>query len=245
MFSACFARLSTNLSGYRLQLLTSSQISKDNCFDWGTHLSKSKHLLVDIPTVKPILERLTSEPEFMVGMVQHDAIITGVIKLTSSFEYFLNDLVSLCMMRNYSLLKKGLKDIQINPFDIVEIDNLKMIRYKYIDIIAHEKCKGELWSKKLKRACSFLGVSEKNYLNSINKTIDSIWKMRNVIAHSDSRKLTFTDQWEILEYTEFSNEDMYINFIIHLIKAVDSLEDLMKSLDNEALKKWPAENFEH
>ena len=90
-----------------------------------------------------------------------------------------------------------------------------------------------------------MGVSEKYYSNSINKTIDSIWKMRNVIAHSDSRKLTFTDQGKILEHTEFSTEDMYINFIIHLIKAVDSLKDLMESLDNEALKKWPVEDFEH
>lgn len=244
MFSACYARLGTNLAGNRLQLLTSCQISTENCFDWGAQLSKQKDLLALIPTVKPILERLNSEPEFMVGLIQHNSLITGVIKFTSSLEYFLNDLVSLCMMRNYSLLKKGLKDIEINPFDIVEMNDLLKIRYKYIEIITQEKCKGELWSKKLKRVCGFLDISNEYYSNKINKTIDSIWEMRNVIAHSNPHTLSFADDGIILKHTEESNKETYIDFIVHFINAADKIDKLLEKLDTEALKKWPAKDFQ-
>ena len=243
MFSACYARLVTNFSGNRLQLLTSYQINKDTCFELGDRLKKDKKLLANIPTVKPILDRLTVESQFMVGMVQHNSIITGVIKLTSSLEYFLNDLVSLCMIRNNSLLKKGLKDIQINSFDIVDMDDLNKIREKYIEIIAQDKCKGELWSRKLKRVCSFLEVSEKYYADSLNKAIDSIWMMRNVISHGNSNRLVFTKDDVMYEHLEVSREDEYIRFIEPFISVMDKLEKMMEKLDAEALKKWPAQNF--
>ena len=179
--------------------------------------------MFNIPTVKPILERLTLEPQFMVGMIQHNAIITGVIKFTSSLEYFLNDLVSLCMVRNDSLLKKGLKEIQINPFDIVDMDDLNKIKKKYIGIIAQDKCRGELWSKKLKRVCSFLEVSDKYYADSINKAVDSIWVMRNTIAHDNSNRLVFVKDDVRYEHLEVSKEDEYIRFVEPLISVMDKL----------------------
>ena len=242
MFSACYARLATNISGNRLQLLTSYQINKDTCYELGNRLKKDKKLLVNIPTVEPILKRLTLEPQFMVGMVQHNSIITGVIKLTSSLEFFLNDLVSLCMVRNNSLLKKGLKDIQINPFDIVEMDDLNKIREKYIGIITQDKCKGELWSKKLKRVCSFLEVSDKYYADSLNKAVDSIWMMRNTIAHGNSNRLVFVKDDVMYEHLEVSKEDEYIRFIEPFISIMDKLENLMEKLDLEALNKWSAQD---
>lgn len=245
MLSACQARWISNLAGNRLQLITSCQIDKENWYVWGSQLKKNEELLGVIPKVKPILERLVSEPEFMVGMVHHNSIITGVIKLTSSFEYFLNDLVSLCMMRNYGLLKKGLSDIQINPVDIVEFNEIKELRYKYIEIITQDKCKGELWSKKLKRVCSFLGLSNKYFSSPINNTIDSIWKMRNVIAHGDSRKLVFDNNGLLIEHTENSTSEEYIKFITVFIKIADELEELMRDLDRETLEKWVAKDFEH
>lgn len=244
MFSACQARLITNLVGNRLQLITSCQVNSDNCHVWGSQLKNNNELLEAIPKVNPILDRLISEPEFMVGMIHHNSIITGVIKLTASFEYFLNDLISLCMMRNYGLLKKGLKDVQVSPFDIVEFSELKEIRYKYIEIIAQNICKGELWSKKLKRVCSFLEVSNKYYSDQINSIIDSIWTMRNVIAHGDSRNLRFVDNGITIEHTEDSINEEYIKFITAFIKAADILEQLMLDLDREALEKWPAKDFE-
>ncbi|OPH47340.1 hypothetical protein BC351_40345 [Paenibacillus ferrarius] len=107
-------------------------------------MKKNEELLEAIPKVNPILNRLVSEPKFMVGEFHHNSIITGVIKFTSSFEYFLNDLVINCMRRNYGLLKKGLKDIPITPSDIVEFTEMINLRYKYIEIIAQNNCKGEL-----------------------------------------------------------------------------------------------------
>lgn len=243
MFSPCYFRLASNLARNRLQLLTSGQISAENCFDWGTQLSKQKDLLSSIPTIKPILESFNSEPEFMVGLIRHNSIITGVIKFTSSLEYFLNDLVSLCMIRNDSLLKKGLKDIQINPFDIVEINDLFKIRYKYIEIIAQDKCKGELWSKKLKKVCRFLDISSTYYSNKINRTIDSIWEMRNIIAHSNPSILSFTDDGKNFQHTEKSNKETYIDFIVYFIKAADKINTLLEKMDTEALKKWPTKDF--
>ena len=242
-FSACYARLGTNLSRNRLQLLTSCQIDKETCYNWGIQLSKQNELLYEIPTVKPILDRLISEPEFMIGMLHHNSLITGITKFTSSLEYYLNDIVTLCMERNYSLLKKGLKDIQMNPFDIVDMDNLLKIRYKYIDIIAQEKCKGELWSKKLKRVCMFLNLSNKYYSDKINNTVDSIWEMRNIIAHGDSSILSFLDDGILLEHTEESNKEVYMDFIVHFIKIADKINELLLKFDKEALKKWPAKDF--
>ncbi|OPH47341.1 hypothetical protein BC351_40350 [Paenibacillus ferrarius] len=93
--------------------------------------------------------------------------------------------------------------------------------------------------------CSFLEVSNKYLSNPINNTIDSIWKMRNVIAHGASRKLSYIDYDTTLEHSIDSDDEVFIKFMTKFIKASDILEDLMVNLDLEAFEKWPAIDFEH
>lgn len=173
----------------------------------------------------------------MARKLRHNLIISSVIKFTSNTEYYLNNLVGLCMKNNTSLLLKGLQNIQINPFDIVNMNDLTSMQFKYIDIIAQEKCKGELWSKKLKHVCRFLTISDKFLSNKINKSIDSIWKMRNIIAHNNSNVLKFIYNDMIFEHSEHSNKEVYINFIMHFIEASEIFWKMLNQLEEEALKK--------
>ena len=85
-------------------------------------------------------------------------------------------------------------------------------------------------------------VSDKYYADSINKTVDSIWMMRNTIAHDNSNRLVFVKDDVRYEHLEVSKEDEYIRFVEPLILIMDKLEKLMEKLDVEALKKWPSQD---
>ena len=46
-------------------------------------------------------------------------------------------------------------------------------------------CSGEMWSGKFKKYVKFLSLPNNLLGETINKKIDSIWKMRNDIAHAN------------------------------------------------------------
>lgn len=240
MISACCARLMSSMTGLRLHLIVNSQITTDNCQSWGESLSSDEALLSSIKKSNSILELMIQDKQLVLTKLHHNAIITSIVDFTSTFEFFLNDIVTLCMKRNYSLLKKGLKEVQINPIDIVDYEDLKELRYKYISIISQSKCSGELWSKKLKRVSTFLSLSNKYYTHEVNKTIDSIWMMRNIIAHGNSRLISFRSKDITYSHSMTSKDDDYNSLIIELLNNIETLVELMRELDNEALAKWPA-----
>lgn len=245
MFSACIARLISTYSGLKLQAIINAPIDANNCLEWGNKISKEK-FFSQIVSVHPIYNRLIEDPSFMVGEMQFNSIKILVVNFSSTLEYFLKDSLRLNMMRNYSLLKKGLKEtnISIDPIDIIEIDDIKKIRLKYINEISNVVCSGELWSKKFRKYIKFLGLPNGIYGESINKKIDAIWRMRNDIAHANTCILSLDYEGVIYKYSSEISADEYTQFTILFIELIDEVIKFLTRIDKLSLEKWEATDGE-
>lgn len=239
MLSACLARLGTACSGLKLQAIINAQIDENNCREWGNRISKADYF-AEIKSVHPIHNRLIEEPQFMVSELYYNAIKSLVINFSASLEFFLKDSMRLNMMRNYSLLKKGLIESKqsVNPIDIVEINDIEQVRLKYINNISNIMSSGELWSNKIKKYIKFMDLPNNLYAEVINKEIDSIWKMRNDIAHANTRILSLNYGEVTHKYGTGISVDEYTQFALLFTKLVDDTMTFLSKVDKLSLAKW-------
>lgn len=241
MFSACIARLIATYSGLKLQAIINAQIDENNCLEWGNKISKEKYFK-KIKSIHPIHNRLIEEPAFMVGELHYNSIKSLVINFSSTLEFYLKDSIRLNMMRNYSLLKKALIESKqiIDPKDIVEINDIDQIRLKYIYNISEHICSGELWKNKFKKYIKLLSLPNDLYEDAINNKIDSIWKMRNDIAHANSNGLLLVYRQNTYKYDSNISTEEYTQFALLFIELVDEVIDFLSKVDRLSLKKWEA-----
>ena len=214
MLSASYARLGSELSGLKLQAIISGQIDANNCLEWGEKISKADYF-DEIKSVYPIHDRLIKEPNFMLSKLYYNSLKSLIISFSATLEFFLKDSMQLNMMRNYSLLKKGLIESKqvIDPKDIVDIDDIELVRLKYIKNISNNMCSGEMWSGKFKKYVKFLSLPNNLLGETINKKIDSIWKMRNDIAHANINILSINYNGTIHKFGADINAEQYTEFV--------------------------------
>lgn len=222
MLSASYARLGSELSGLKLQAIISGQIDANNCLEWGEKISKADYF-DEIKSVYPIHDRLIKEPNFMLSKLYYNSLKSLIISFSATLEFFLKDSMQLNMMRNYSLLKKGLIESKqvIDPKDIVDIDDIELVRLKYIKNISNNMCSGEMWSGKFKKYVKFLSLPNNLLGETINKKIDSIWKMRNDIAHANINILSINYNGTIHKFGADINAEQYTEFALFFIKLLD------------------------
>lgn len=239
MFSACYARLISAFSGYKLQAIISSKIDKTDCLKWAKEITKDDYFN-DIISVHPIHRRLLEEPEFMVGELYYGEIKNLTVSFVSRLEFFLRDSMQLNMMRNYSLFKKALVEsgIVVDSLDIVKFDDIETIRLKYIKYISNKMCSGELWSEKLKKYIKVLSLSKDLNGEAVNKKVDSIWKMRNDISHANTNTISFEYNGSVYKYDSNIKVDEYIKFALIFIELVDECAKFLEKVDRLSLEKW-------
>lgn len=241
MMSACIARLISTFSLLKIQAIMNSQIDAKNCLEWGNKLS-DKRFFKDIKSVHPLHERLTTTPDFMVSELQYNSIKFLAIEFSSILEYFLKDSIRLNLMRNYSLLEKALMETNqvIDPKDIVEVNDIEQIRYKYIINISEHLCSGELWKNKFKKYLKLLGLSKDLSYDPINNKIDAIWEMRNDISHANTKTLSLNYDGRTYQFDSNISADDYTDFAILLIELVDKVIPFLSKVDTLSLEKWKA-----
>lgn len=239
MLSASYARLGSELSGLKLQAIISGQIDANNCLEWGEKISKADYF-DEIKSVYPIHDRLIKEPNFMLSKLYYNSLKSLIISFSATLEFFLKDSMQLNMMRNYSLLKKGLIESKqvIDPKDIVDIDDIELVRLKYIKNISNNMCSGEMWSGKFKKYVKFLSLSNNLLGETINKKIDSIWKMRNDIAHANTNILSINYNGTIHKFGADINAEQYTEFALFFIKLLDETLSFVEKVDKLSLEKW-------
>ena len=239
MLSACYARLSSELSGLKLQSIINGQIDVGNCLEWGNKISKADYF-DEIKSIYPIHRRLLKEPNFMVSKLYYSSLKSLIISFSSTLEFFLKDSMQLNMMRNYSLLKKGLIESKqvIDPKDIVDIDDIELVRFKYIKIISNSMCSGEMWSGKFKKYVKFLSLPNDLLRETINKKIDSVWKMRNDVAHANANMLSINNNGVMHKYGANINAEQYTEFALFFIKLLDETIFFLEKVDRLSLEKW-------
>lgn len=239
MLSASYARLGPELSGLKLQAIISGQIDANNCLEWGEKISKADYF-DEIKSVYPIHDRLIKEPNFMLSKLYYNSLKSLIISFSATLEFFLKDSMQLNMMRNYSLLKKGLIESKqvIDPKDIVDIDDIELVRLKYIKNISNNMCSGEMWSGKFKKYVKFLSLPNNLLGETINKKIDSIWKMRNDIAHANINILSINYNGTIHKFGADINAEQYTEFALFFIKLLDETLSFVEKVDKLSLEKW-------
>lgn len=239
MLSASYARLGSELRGLKLQAIISGQIDANNCLEWGEKISKADYF-DEIKSVYPIHDRLIKEPNFMLSKLYYNSLKSLIISFSATLEFFLKDSMQLNMMRNYSLLKKGLIESKqvIDPKDIVDIDDIELVRLKYIKNISNNMCSGEMWSGKFKKYVKFLSLPNNLLGETINKKIDSIWKMRNDIAHANTNILSINYNGTIHKFGADINAEQYTEFALFFIKLLDETLSFVEKVDKLSLEKW-------
>lgn len=239
MFSTSYARLVLELGGLKLQAIINGQIDTNNCLEWGEKISKADYL-DEIKSIYPIHDRLVKEPNFMLSKLYYNFLKSLIISFSATLEFFLKDSMQLNMMRNYSLLKKGLIESKqvIDPKDIVDIDDIELVRLKYIKNISNNMCSGEMWSGKFKKYVKFLSLPNNLLGETINKKIDSIWKMRNDIAHANTNILSINYNGTMHKFGADINAEQYTEFALFFIKLLDETLSFVEKVDKLSLEKW-------
>lgn len=241
MFSACIARLISNYSWLKLQAIIYSQIDSNNCLEWGKTISE-EDFYEEITSVHSIHERLIKDPEFATGELYYSFIKSLIINFSSNLEFFLKDSLKLNMMRNYSLFKKILADTKtvVNPIDIVEVEDIDELREKYIIQLSEHICSGELWKAKFKKYTSFLDLSKNLVNEEINSRIDSIWQVRNDVAHANTRDLRLNYDKDTYIFNERMSAEEYKKFALLFVSLVDDVIAFLSKVDKLSLEKWEA-----
>jgi hypothetical protein len=246
MLSACTARLLTLLAGTRLQVLLPSEFSESNCVDWGANvrIAASSHSVAG--DIAPILDRLENEPAFAVQDLRWSAATSGIIAFTSAVEYFLQDLVSLCLRRNSGLRKKAFATFQIPALDLENFQTVDQIKLRHIDIIANANTKGDLLSNKFKKTAHFLDITTVKLDSDIKESLDSIWKLRNRFAHANHRsieRLAVTRSGRDSLLLRTSNKEEYTQFALDLCEIFGLAVHFLDTFDQASLTNWQADVF--
>lgn len=130
----------------------------------------------------------------------------------------------------------------IDPKDIIEINDIEQIRLKYIYNISEHVCSGELWKNKFKKYIKLLSLPNDLCEDAINNKIDSIWKVRNDIAHVNSHGLLLIYSENAYKYDSNISEKEYTQFALLFIELVDEVIAFLSKVDKLSLQKWEAKD---
>ena len=128
----------------------------------------------------------------------------------------------------------------INPIEIVEINDIEQLRFKYICEISDHVCSGELWKAKLKKYINLLALPNHLGTEEINNRIDSIWKARNDIAHANTRGLILNYDGNTYKYDSNIGAEEYTQFALVFSELGDDVIAFLSKIDKLTLEKWEA-----
>ncbi|MGE6352923.1 hypothetical protein ACQKCJ_03485 [Flavobacterium sp. NPDC079362] len=245
-FSGPFASFWTNISSLNLQLMISTQFTDQECLDWESSLRVDLQKVNSKINSDPIVERLKEAPLFMLNELRSSFISTTIINFTSTTEHYLKDMIELSLQRNSGFRKKAFVNHKMSAIELEENIDLNDIKKRIFKIISAEHSKGPVLSSKFKKASSFLSIKEEIITSEVFTSLDSIWRLRNKIAHSNKGFIKFFEIDSPVGLIKVSSEpekEDYFYFCISLLKIIDDFTALLNEWDRAVLEKWPANSF--
>lgn len=242
--------MTLGLNRVSLQLLLSTEITNDNCKNWANDLLSKSEVTNTISTLLTTwLNDSTTSGLLAFLTLRSQNLASGIISFTSSSEYFLKDIIIECLRRNLHLRKKGF-NFKKDNFDANSLFSLKNLedynsiekaKIQVMKQLASIFSKGETFSDKFGRVCSFLDLNDEVIPKLLINSLNSIWRLRNKIAHIDLDKVDWvfeTLNGNKIEYNQY-NEEQYLPFVLELIKVIIEIENVFKSFGSKAETKWP------
>lgn len=246
MISACSAKMLTLNSGIRLQLIMSCAITNEDCQKWSNTIKDDSSFDVLMPELKPIIDRIDQESSFAVHLVKRNTVISSILAFTSSLEFFLKDIVGLCLIRNSSLRKKAFSNYKISATDLEKYHTIDQIKKVHIEAISNLQTSGSLFIPKFRKMSKFLGLKDNSDNTKLLKSLDSIWELRNRLAHTNHNSIpdfSFVyGETRFQLHNEITSFD-YNLFIINLCSLFADAIDYLVKIDSDALLKWGANDF--
>ncbi|TDN79362.1 hypothetical protein DET49_13825 [Salegentibacter sp. 24] len=245
-FSGPYSSYLTTISILNLQLMISTQFTDQECLDWEKSLRIDLEKANTAIVTDPITERLKDAPLFLLNELRLSSISTAIINFTSTTEHYIKDILELSLQRNDGLRKKAFSNCNISALELEEFESIDEIKKKLFKSISSENSKGQLFSNKFKKANSFLNIKSHNNGSNIFQNLDSIWRLRNKIAHSNTgflKKLEINTNSGTKVLNKEPEKDEYLNFSIEFLKIIDEFTKFLKKWDNSVLVKWPANSF--
>lgn len=244
-FTGCYSSFATTISILNLQLMISTQFTDQECLNWEKSLKRDLNKSEINIIAKPITDRLKEAPLFLLNELRYSAISSAIVNFTSTTEHYLKDIIELSLQRNKGLRKKAFSERKINAIELEEVETLNEVKKNLFKVIAQDEAKGQLFKSKFKRASKFLEVKNPNIDNNLYNSLDSIWELRNKIAHSNNgfiQELEIKGEKNILITKEPSKAE-YLNFCIEFLKIIDDFSITLKDWERIIMDKWPANSF--
>lgn len=244
-------RLSFGSNAVSLQLLLSNQVTKENCNAWADELLKNP-TVTDV--ISPLMEKWLKDS--VTGGIlaftnfRLQVIASVLISFTATVEHFLKDCMIEYMRRNKGLreqsfrIKDGSFDASnfFSPEHLEKFDHIERAKKFVMHKLASHFTKGGLFSSKFKRVARFLNLDPHSRQDLLKSSMDSIWTLRNTVAHTDMDKIEI---WEIIDLTgntiafEKFNFGSFLPFAIVIIKTIDAALGFLKDFNDDAEAKWP------
>lgn len=245
MISACSARILSLFSGLRLLILLSNEITGEECLFWANKAIENPSLQVFKDKVGPITNAL-SDFGFAEQLIKTNMLNSAILAFTSSVEFYLQDIVVLCLQRNSSLRKQAFANYEISGKELEEFSSINDIKRKHFRLIASSQTSGALFSEKIKKAQKFLGVKGLMIDKQLLQSLDSLWELRNRLAHHNHGSIKeysflYKNTEQILPRPCARIE--YQSFITPLCVMLEEAVEWLILFDKETLEKWTATDF--
>lgn len=226
--------------------MISTQFTENECLNWEKSLkldlAEKKYKIVN----NEIIDRLKESPVFMLNELRISSISSAVINFTSTTEHYIKEMIELSLTRNSSLRKKAFNNYPISAMELEKSSSLNEIKKIIFKTISSEQSKGQLFNMKFNKATSFLSIEKSIDQIELFKSLDSIWELRNKIAHSNKGFIKLFEIYSPNGLVILSNKPQkneYLNFSIELLKIIDAFTLHLKEWDFKVLEKWPANSF--
>ncbi|MCL6295882.1 HEPN domain-containing protein [Jejuia spongiicola] len=248
LISGPFSSLLTSISIMNHQIMMSTQFTEEECEIWKKSMSIYLEKEQSSIYIHSISESTAQSSNYLLNELRKSTIVSAIISFTSSFEYYLKEIIELSLQRNSSLRKKAFSKLEISALELEKDIELNEIKKRTFRIISADKSKGQLFSEKMKRASTFLAIPDIRGAKNLFHTLDSIWKLRNEFAHTNTN---FNRTYEIntlkknLLLKPESTKEEYLKFTFELINIFNTFLYYMEEWDKSVLDKWEANDFVH
>ncbi len=245
-YSGCYSSFLSTISILNLQLLISTQFTDQECLNWEKALrfdleKASMSIITD-----PLIERLKEAPLFILNELWLSSLSSSIINFTSTTEHYIKDIVELSLLRNDKPRKSAFSQVNFSASELEEFNSLDELKKKLLKSISAEQSKGQLFSGKFKKVNSFLGTKNDNGIVDIHNSLDSIWRLRNKIAHSNKgllKEFEITTSIGTIVLSKEPTKDEFLYFAIEFLKIVNGFTKSLDKWDNQVLQMWPANAF--
>ena len=171
---------------------------------------------------------------------------TPIMSFSSTTEYFIKDIIQLCLQRSSKLRMHAFSQFEISALMLENNKSIDEIKLHLVQRLSSTYSKGGSFKDKITKASTFLILDNGWQEKQLFKALDSIFTMRNHIAHNNT---DFLETIELqsnegpLSIKRSSSSEEFTNFTIKFVEILNEAYAYLIKWDKQCLIRWNADNF--